>query len=270
MNRPIPDHPLVGADHEVQRVRDRIRMRNLQTYCTLVLAFVGGVWAVGFLTSPRFAIRYVYVKGAQRVSAAAVRKQARYLMGRNFLRAKTDRLKQSLLTYREVERVRIRRWPPAALTVAVQERVPRYAVAARQGYLLVDQSGFFFTNDRERGRLPLVWVERTPPRIGGSIPTDQAHALVVLLEQAELNRVRPDRLFLDRDGFASMRLRGGTLVRLGDGDWIEKLAYLPAALRWIRDNHQNAEYIDLTTLRAPVYKPAVHLPPPGSQEVETL
>jgi hypothetical protein len=86
---------------------------------------------------------------------------------------------------------------------------------------------------------------------------DQEHlkAVVRLLGGSQAAEVTPARIFIDHNGFASLKLRNGPFVRLGDDKWDKKLRWLPRAIQIIRDKKEIAGYIDITTLQAPVWKP---------------
>ena len=97
------------------------------------------------------------------------------------------------------------------------------------------------------------------PKLSGDSKTlasaqlDPVRLLLQGIAEARLPEVAS--LSITREGFGALTLRDGTSVRLGDEAWRRKLQYLPTALAHIRHKQRAAEYIDLTTLRAPVWKP---------------
>jgi cell division protein FtsQ len=116
--------------------------------------FLGGVLVLGLsvglffsvyryaMTTPRFAVEHIEVKGNQRLSETQVVRLAGVETGQNVFALDTSRAQQRLLAEPWVERARVSRELPATLRIELTERVA-VAVALVEGDL------FLVTSDGE-------------------------------------------------------------------------------------------------------------------------
>jgi cell division septal protein FtsQ len=269
LNRP-PRLYLVKHE-DLQLIRRRRKLRELQTVNRLVyLLGIPALLGLALFTSPHFRVQRLSVQGAERVDESAVRRAGQYLLGRNFLLAQPTRWRQALLRMAPVREVRVSRWPPwplvprTALTIQVVERTPTFALRdssdrtlATPPSLLVDHEGFIFDRERALPRVPVVDFEGVKVNVGERLAADRLDAVLMVLRELDTAKISEvAAVAFDRQGFASLTLHDGAAVRLGDEEWARKLRLLPGALTRLRHNGGPVEYIDLTTLRAPVWKPA--------------
>jgi cell division septal protein FtsQ len=258
--------------------------KALAAVAFLAGAAYGGQRAVRHvIASPRFAVREVRVAPTTHVREEEVLALAAVNAGDKLLAIDTDAVAARVATHPWVASVRVRRELPSALAIDVTER--RAAAAALLGALyLLDGGGHPFkraTLDEADG-LPVITGIAREHYTGYRAATEAAFREgLALLEtyQAEdaLAPARPragsgkrpalSEVHIDpRLGFSLVLFDGGGEIRLGRGEWPEKLARLdeilaalgprgPAALRTV---HLDGPTHDRVAVRlAPIPAPPV-------------
>ena len=215
---------------------------------TLAGAAVGVRW---LLTAPRFAVAWIDVEGASRVSADRVRSAAAIPPGANLWRLDPAAVAARVAAMPEIRRAEIIRRFPNRVVVLVEERRPFTLVHAGRLHWL-----------DEEGRL----LDEVPQAVVPSVP------VVSGLSDAELSSMRIDPSPRARDAVALIRtlLRSGSAlaaeiseidvsrsdgpvlytvdgveVRLGTEEWEERLARLERILRQVGRDGETVRAIDL-------------------------
>ncbi len=261
MDRSRPPLYLVDDPQQVFAIRRRMKQRQVETWNRMWVVALVALLGLGLFTSPLFSVRSLRISGAAKVDDAVVRRAARYLIGANFLRARFDRLESALRDLPAVRTVQVARgpvWPfspRTTLSIRIVERTPLFAVQPDIGALLVDETGRAFLVE-PAPLVPVVYLDDAQLKLGGQLTKSQLDPVLMVLRELARAKLPPvAAITITREGFASLALRDGTTVKLGDEEWAHKLRYLPVALNYLRHKSRAAEYIDLTTLRAPVWKP---------------
>jgi cell division protein FtsQ len=104
-----------------------------------------GILAWALLGSRFLVVRSVQVTGTHRVSVAAVIAAADVPDGTPLLRVDTGAVARRVEAIRDVASATVTKSWPDGLTIAVQERVPVFAVRMSRGYDLMDPTGVIVT-----------------------------------------------------------------------------------------------------------------------------
>lgn len=125
------------------RRRSRGPLRRLVRPLAGALAVVGAPLAVGLwaLTSPRFALAEVVVRGTDRVPAGWVRDELAPFAGRNLLRLPLAEVDAALALHPWIDGVEVSKRLPRTLAVAVAERRPAALVTVRGALWFADRDG---------------------------------------------------------------------------------------------------------------------------------
>ena len=244
------------AGQQVGRTRRRRRVPALGAFLrrvALALLFVSipaSVGAVGwwFLSSPRFAVKSVEIRGAHLVSTARILEAARIPPGRSMFLLDPHRIARQVEALPEVQRADVIRELPNRVTVVVEERKPFTLVHAGRLHW-IDESG------RVLGRESQAVTPPTPVISGlseaelvsmGAAPNGKARGAIRLIRAllrsgsalaAEISEID----MADSDG-PILYTVNGVEVRLGAEDWEERLARLEGVLAQpsARDGHIRA------------------------------
>lgn len=230
------------AGQRVPRVRRRPRrpIRWLRVTGGLVLAVataaavvMAGHWA---LTTPRFAVMAVEVRGASRVPPQRILEISGIVRGTNLWRIDPDRVRARLESLPEIRRADVVRELPNRVSILVEERRPFTLVHAARLHW-VDEDGRLLGEERHavatevpviRGLSEdeLVTMRTTPgPRARAAIALIRAllrTGSALAAEISEIDMSRPEGPVL--------YTIDGVEVRLGSEEWEERLARLEGVL----------------------------------------
>lgn len=239
--------------------RKRSLLRSLvRPFVTAVLLVgcpaVAGAW---LLTSPRFAVAQVEVRGARHVPQAWVTQRLEPFVGRNLLGLDLTTASRALTRHPWVEGFEVTKQLPDRLVVTVHERRP----AAR-----LERSGRSVFADAQ-GR-PIVAVDSTPldlddlPRVRDAGAGADAVPLALGVVE-ELARVRPEwasgPLDIDVISKDDVRLHTAALpfpLRLSPGDVEPKIRRLEELLPRLREAYGEPGAVDLRLARRIIVEPA--------------
>lgn len=270
----VPDselkaEPVVGSRAKTKRTRKKKKpslfWRRLR-FLLVILCIAGGGWGLfQALTSPEFHVASVSVSGSQVTSEKELFRIQQSLIGQNWLRAETDTAHQKLMALPTVKNARVTHavyWPPR-LHIHIEERQPFARVGSGKSWWVVDESGVPFRRAEEKKDHTLYALTgpKLLPRLGVPLPKEQWHPSVRLLraleQERELWSLR--RIYLDKNGFASLRLQGGAhdemLIRLGADRWEDKLARARTALAYIEGIGERAKSLNLVSYNMPQWTP---------------
>jgi len=247
------------------------------TLCVLLPGAVAGGagWA---LASPQLSVSSVEISGVSATPDVLVRPISTALLGQNWLRADLAAARSRLAKLPTVEGASVSRawnhWPPR-LSVRIRERQPWLRLGGGADWWVVDKSGVAFRRatrqDRELYAVTSTAFEPEALRAGQPVPPkiwDGVRRLAQALEQSSQQgrRWQLRRAYLDRDNMASLRLRGGAqdglLVRLGDGQWPQKMSRARRALLFFEAAGRRAQSLNLVSFSMPTWTP--FQPPPAA------
>lgn len=244
-----------GAGSEAGAGDGKIRSRRRVLLLAIVLAALvvpGAVFgrrAVSdwLRSSPRFAIVEVRVEGARRLAAEALADESGVALGSNLFRLDLDATALRLAADAWVAEARVARRLPGTVVIRVVEREPVALLPLGEWHAL-DPDGHLMPVAalRERLELPLV----SGCFIGGSLDADALRRAGRFLRD-----VAADSDFLLRDvsevdvkdpgNLTIYTVRSGTAVRLGDGNYAEKIERLLLVLQDLSGRDRVPLSIDL-------------------------
>lgn len=260
---------------EVSRSRRKKRapLWKIVRLLALVLFLAGGVeLGVAALTSPRFQVATVSISGAQITPQDDVEAIRQTLVGQNWVRAKTGDAQKKLLaipTIKSVRVVRAMHWPPT-LHIAVEERAPFARVGSGNDWWMVDESGVPFRRvSKESAKSDADFYALTSPKLqpksGLALSKPEWENCARLVHALNAAGSTPGakwnlrRVYFDKNGFAALRLQGGTqnelLIRLGADRWEEKLQRAQLALAFFERSGQRAKSLNLVSYNVPQWTP---------------
>ena len=276
---PAPDSHDEKARNSMARAlitRKKARVRRIvrRVLGVAAILFVAQC-AVAALTAPQFQVKAVEVRGLSETPAAPVEKLAATLVGQNVFRAPRAALLrkvEAIPTVAHAQLVRSWQWPPQ-MRLEVTERQPILRVGAGNSWWVADAQGVPYRRAHKGDEsLYALAAPQFAPQTGKALPAadwKRARELTLALQSdnalAKQNSSGAPqfwqlrRLYLDRDGFAAVRVSGGAhrelLIRLGEEDWASKLAQARVALAYFERTGQRARELDLVSGEHPRWRP---------------
>lgn len=254
----VGDRPALIAKQRVTRPpaqrarRLRRRLRVVAIGLAAAAALVGGALTVHFaLTSPRFAVAGIDVRGASRVSPAAIVQAAGIAPGENFFRVDGLEIARRLEVFPEIRRADVIRSWPNRVTILVEERRPFTLVHAGRLHW-IDEEGVPVGVARQA-------VEPTAPVISGLAPEElavmrerpsprarTAIALIrMLLRNGSPLAAQISEIDVSRADGPVLYTVDGVEVRIGTENWESRLARLEGVLGQIATAPEPVTAIDL-------------------------
>ena len=253
-----------------QRVRRRLRPRVERVsmaglvgagVCLVILAGGGIALAHWLLTSPRFAVARVEIRGASRLAEPGLLAAAAISAGQNLFQIRPDRVAARLEQVPGIRRAQVIRELPNRVTLMVEERQPFTLTHVGRLHWL-DEEGVLL-DEASRAVTPGL------PLVSGLLPeelgparrpaSDRAVLAIGLLRTllrsgspllsrlSEIDASRPDGpVFYTVEG---------TEIRLGNEQWEEQLARLEGLLDQISSRREPVEYVDLRFRDLVFFKP---------------
>ena len=211
-----------GRSQAMRRTLGGFSAGVVATLLLFVLATAGVVWVyTGVIAQERWPIRWLEIDGPfERVSAEQVRARLAPLVNGSFFTVRTGLLRDTANDMPWVSNVTVQKNWPDTVQVTVHEFNP--VAHWINGYLL-DGFGQPFTVPAADEIQGLPWLQS---------PENQLELVYKNWQEFDDRLVKigqhVDRLTLDPRGSWSVRLSGGTEVRLGKGDIFENLDTLVA------------------------------------------
>ncbi len=257
-----------------RRKRRSLFMRRLRFVFFLFLLAGCGYLTYFALTAPELRVAAVTVSGVGITPDQAISQAKERLVGQNWILAKPESARKKLVSATAVKDVTITRtlhWPPQ-MHIHVEERTPFVRVGEGKDWWIVDESGMPFRR-AEAGDEHLFSLTgpKLSPAFGKAIPKalwQPSARLIVALNASNATGQKwaLRRVYLDKNGFASLRLQGGMhdelLVRLGGDRWEEKLGRTRLALQYFERTGRRAVSLNLVSYNMPQWTP---LRPPQSE-----
>lgn len=254
----VGDRPALIAKQRVTRPpaqrarRLRRRLRVVAIGLAAAAALVGGALTGHFaLTSPRFAVAGIDVRGASRVSPAAIVQAAGIAPGENFFLVDGLEIVRRLEAFPEIRRADVIRSWPNRVTILVEERRPFTLVHAGRLHW-IDEEGVPVGVARQA-------VEPTAPVISGLAPEElavmrerpsprarTAIALIrMLLRNGSPLAAQISEIDVSRADGPVLYTVDGVEVRIGTENWESRLARLEGVLGQIATAPEPVTAIDL-------------------------
>jgi len=208
-----------------------------------VAALAGAAWAGQqavrhVVASPRFALREIRVNPTARVGEDQVLALAAVAPGDRLLSIDTDVVAARVASHPWVAAARVRRELPSALAIDITERSAA-AVAVLGGLYLIDENGHPFKRaalDEADGLVLLTGITRQQYaafREASAAAYREALAILDEYRAPDSGKSRPalSEIHIDpRYGFSLILYDGGAEIRLGRGDYTDKLERLDRIL----------------------------------------
>lgn len=218
---------------------------------TLPVLALGGLGTAGYwaLTTPRFAVATIEVRGASRVSPAEIIAASDIRPGINLWTIDTARAALAVAALPEIGRAEIVRELPGRVTIVVEERRPFTLVHAERLHW-VDEDGRVLGEAREAVVPPV-------PVISGlteaeletlrTVPGPKARAAIAviraLLRSGSALTQEISEIDMSRGEGPVLYTIDGVEVRLGREEWEDRLARLEAVLAQVTT--KNVRTVDL-------------------------
>jgi cell division protein FtsQ len=264
----LGDHATAVAGQRVPRGRRRprrpVRWRRLLGAVALAGSTAAAVVVTGYwaLTTPRFAVVAVEVRGASRVPAQRILEVSGIARGTNLWRVDPDHVRARLEALPEIRRADVVRELPNRVSIMVEERRPFTLVHAARlhwldedGRLLGEESHAVATEVPVISGLSedeLATMRTTPgPRARAAIALIRAMlrtGAALAAEISEIDMSRPEGPVL--------YTVDGVEVRLGSEEWEERLARLEGVLTQVAT--QDVQGVDLRFRDQVVLKRGTH------------
>jgi len=239
----------VGKDR--RRARRRARLRRLLPLLVLTAAawFAVVVFCHWLLTTPRFSVATVDVRGASRVPPARILAAAAVEPGTSLFRLDPRAIAGRVAAIPEIRRADVVREFPDRVVISVEERRPFTLVHSGRLHWL-DEEG------RLLGASPEAVVPQVPVVSGlsddevasmRSAPSPKALAAIalirVLLRTGSALAAEISEIDMSRKDGPVLYTVDGVEVRLGTEEWEEQLARLEGVLTQVAD--QDVRAVDL-------------------------
>ena len=239
----------VGKDR--RRARRRTRLRRLLPLLVLTAAawFAVVVFSHWLLTTPRFSVATVDVRGASRVPPARILAAAAVEPGTSLFRLDPRAIAGRVAAIPEIRRADVVREFPDRVVISVEERRPFTLVHSGRLHWL-DEEG------RLLGASPEAVVPQVPVVSGlsddevasmRSAPSPKALAAIalirVLLRTGSALAAEISEIDMSRKDGPVLYTVDGVEVRLGTEEWEEQLARLEGVLTQVAD--QDVRAVDL-------------------------
>jgi cell division protein FtsQ len=198
-------------------------------------------------SSPRLAIAQIQVEGTRRVAPDSIIAASGIAEGANILRLDPKAVERRLARHPWVAAARVQRHLPGTVAIRVVEREPLGLLATR-GWCALDGDGNLLPVEMVRDTLEL-------PLVAGCVQAEGLDAARLRKAGAFLRTVGAECSFLLRDlsevnvsspsDLTVTTVRSATSIRLGDGDYAEKLARLLFVLEDLSGREEMPLSIDL-------------------------
>ncbi|OGW18137.1 MAG: hypothetical protein A2X56_04975 [Nitrospirae bacterium GWC2_57_13] len=211
----------------------------------IVLGWQGYQWAV---RSGVFQVRGVDVKGVRQLTEQDIRKIAGVMAGGNIFTVDLDAAAQRARAHPWVKDVRVHRRMPDRISMVVTERVPVAILdTGKTRHLLDNESVAIARAASETAPLPLIMVRNAAVTYGDHVRAGGVlAALEVLAELSSRGGWDLGSMTIKADSADAVTLvYKGREIRIGSGNYVEKLRRLTEVMADVRQRKQDFAYIDL-------------------------
>jgi len=247
--------------HRSQVIRPRNRNKmNLKAILFLFLGSMLFSCCIAFaVQTPWLAVREVRIEGVRFANRDRLQRAARQALGQNILTLQSAHIRKSIAHLPEVESVCLKRVFPRTLRILVYERNPAAILLSDESAYLIQSDGYVFhkaAHNQVYG-LPVIKTSRSVnAQVGKKCTFEEVLIAIRALGIARKNRLPVSGISIDRLGDMCLNMCGGMRVKLGQPDSLaEKIAVVRSALNCKPSLSREAEYLDVTCPKFPVYRP---------------
>ena len=237
--------------------RRRRRQRLLAALRVAVLAAAGALLVEGAaaaLYSPRFAVTTLRVQNARSVPPGEIAARLGLRPGDNVFRLRTGRLQARVAAHPALAGASIHRQPPGTLVVRVVERRPVAFVRKPGGILYLDAQGYVFGGPPTLAK-GLCELHGVPlPAAGRQCREARVTTALAARQRLQAVGLPAARISLGPANRLTARAANTTLV-LGEGRDLAAKADLAKLVLARLAGAGAIEYVDLSSLEVPVWKP---------------
>lgn len=170
-------------------LRKKKRAGSLRWLLPLVLILMLAVGGHYFVRSSFFAVKSITVTGCKTLKSAEVVKLSGLQLGTNIFQLDLGAAEGKIRTQVMVETASIQKKFPAALEIAVQERVPRVQVPVQGGILQIDGQGYILAREKITADQTLTVItgikQPIPAVVGKKLVSPQLQAGLQLVSQMD-------------------------------------------------------------------------------------
>lgn len=221
---------------------------------TVLVAEVGlALWS-----SPAFRIDTVRVEGTRLTSSAEVIKTLRVQSQSSWVFFSTGRATRRLQQLPTVAEALVWRQPIGDIRVKIFERQPVAHLQTPSDAYWLDSRGIAFWRTGSAKGLPVIRLEEPLPITPGQPVAERSvqAALEVLCRYAPRHLLPVTKVEVDREGNLCLNMKEGKpQVRIGDSRSLEQKMERIAQLWAHPQIVQRAEYLDVSCVEKPVWKP---------------
>lgn len=245
----------------VRTVRRALRVAAVVAVAGVVAAggTLGGTW---LLSSPRFALADVEVRGHSRLSAEAVVAASGLAPGMNLFRLDSRGAVRGVETLPEVRRAEVVRHFPDRVVLHVEERRPFTLVHSGRLHW-VDEAGVMAGPEARAAAVPVPVISGLSPAelaSAGRAPSERVSAglavIRLLLRSSAQLAGQISEIDVSRAEGPVLFTVDGVEVRLGRDDWEARLPRLQGVLAQVASSGETVSSIDLRFRDLVVLRPA--------------
>lgn len=220
----------------------------------VLLAEIG--WALW--TSPALSVKHVYVEGIALTRPEQVVRASRISSGSSWFFLPVSRIAYRLQGLPTVAEAVVSRGLPGRVYVRVFERQPLALLCTADGSSWIDARGVPFWKTNQAGQLPVIRVD-SPLQItlGRAVQNKPVQtALEILYRYVPEYQLPVAQIEVDREGNLCLNMRRGLpQVKIGDSAELPQKMLRTAELWTQPQIVQQAEYLDVSCIDKPVWKP---------------
>lgn len=223
----------------------------------LIMALLAEI-GLALWTSPALSVKHVYVEGIVLTRPEQVVSGSRIRNGSSWFFLLTSRIVHQLQGLPTVAEAVVSRGLPGRVYVRVFERQPVALLSTADGSYWVDSRGVPFWKTRQAGILPVIRVDAPLAVEMGRVVNNKSvqTALEILDRYVPEYQLPVAQIVVDREGNLCLNMRRGLpQVRIGDSAELPQKMLRTAELWTQPQIVQRAEYLDVSCVDKPVWKP---------------
>lgn len=229
--------------------------RALRFVLTVALVVEVGI---ALWRSPALSVKEVYVDGIVLTAPEQVVQVARIDEGCSWTALVPSRIEQRLRRLPTVAEAVVSRGLIGRVHIRIFERQPVALLYTSTGSYWVDARGVPFWKTKQAGGLPVVRVDTPLQVVLGEVVRNKSvqSALEILTRYLPEYPLPIAKITVDREGNLCLNMREGLPpVRIGDGTALSEKMMRAAELWTHSQIIQKAEYLDVSCVDRPVWKP---------------
>ncbi len=239
-------------------VEQRPKLRNWRAWKSFLLVVLLAEIVLAMWTSPAFSVKLVTVDGVVLTLPEQVMRESRIRGGSSWVFLPTSRIAQRLQGLPTVAEAVVSRGLPGRVYIRVFERQPVALLTAAGVSSWIDARGVPFWKTNQAGQLPVIRAEM-PLNITLGRPVQSKPvqtAIEILYRYVPEYQLPVAQIVVDREGNLCLNMRRGLpQVKIGDGIALPQKMLRTAEIWTQPQIVQQAEYLDVSCVDKPVWKP---------------